>query len=98
MTGSSNSKKNSSESNFEEQLKELKELLHETKNEVTSLEKQITNNHNKLLEKIIAANNNAKQALQLTGNNEILISKLRHENQAPRKKYSATLQKVQRLW
>lgn len=51
MTGTSKNKKNLPESIIEEQLKELRELILETKNKATSLEMQITNNHSELLEK-----------------------------------------------
>ena len=50
MTGTSKNKKNLPESIIEE-LKELRELILETKNKATSLEMQITNNHSELLEK-----------------------------------------------
>ena len=51
MTGTSKNKKNLPESIIEEQLKELRELILETKNKATSLEMQITN-HSELLEKM----------------------------------------------
>ena len=86
MAGTGKNKKSSSISIIEEQLKELKELLYETKNKVTSLEIWITNNHSTLLDKIDAVNKNAKEALQLAKNNEIVISKLWHENQALKEK------------
>ena len=41
MAGTDKTKKYSSELNIEEKLKELKELLHETRNKVTSLETQM---------------------------------------------------------
>ena len=44
MTGTAKNKKNLSESIIEEQLKELKEILHEIKNTVTSSKMQVTNN------------------------------------------------------
>ena len=88
-----------SESIIKEQLKELKKLLHETKNKVTRFEMQVTNNHSELLEKIDAVDKNAKEVLQLAKNNEIVISELRHENQALKEKiYSPALEWVQRLW
>ena len=60
---------------------------------------QVTNNHSELLEKIDAVDKNAKEVLQLAKNNEIVISELRHENQALKeKKYSPALEWVQRLW
>ena len=62
MAGTGKTQKNSSESNIEEQLKELKELLHKTDNKVTSLETQVTSNHSELAEKIDAANKNGKEA------------------------------------
>ena len=62
MAGTGKTQKNSSESNIEEQLKELKELLHKTENKVTSLETQVTSNHSELVEKIDAANKNGKEA------------------------------------
>ena len=62
MAGTGKTQKNSSESNIEEQLKELKELLHKTENKATSLETQVTSNHSELVEKIDAANKNGKEA------------------------------------
>ena len=62
MAGTGKTQKNSSESNIEEQLKELKKLLHKTENKVTSLETQVTSNHSELVEKIDAANKNGKEA------------------------------------
>ena len=91
MVGTSKNKKNSSESIIEEQLKGLKELLHETKNKVTSLERQITNNHSELLEKIDAADKNVKKALQLANNNKIVISELRHEKKALKEKIQSDI-------
>ena len=91
MVGTSKNKKNSSESVIEEQLKGLKELLHETKNKVTSLERQITNNHSELLEKIDAVDKNVKKALQLANNNKIVISELRHEKKALKEKIQSDI-------
>ena len=81
MAGTEKSKKTSIESTMEDQLKELKDLLQETNQKVTSLQTQISSNHNELVGKIDAADKNAKEALQLAKNNETIIDGLRQENQ-----------------
>ena len=64
---------------------------HSTQNKVTSLETQITNKHSEPLERIDAADKNAKGAFQLAKNNEIIISELRHENQALKEKIQSDI-------
>ena len=69
--------------------KELKDLLQETNQKVTSLETQISSNHSRLLTKIDAADKNAKEALQLAKNNEAIIDELRQGNQTLKEKIKA---------
>ena len=61
MAGTIKSKKTSTESTIEDQLKKLRDLLEETNQKLTSLETQISHNHSKLLGKTEAANKNAKE-------------------------------------
>ena len=91
MAGTEKSKKTSIESTMEDQLKELKDLLQETNQKVTSLETQISSNHSRLLTKIDAADKNAKEALQLAKNNETIIDGLRQENQTLKQKIKADI-------
>ena len=57
----------------------------------TMLKTQITNKHCEHLEKIDVADKNAKEAPQLVKNNEIVISELRHKNQALREKIKSEI-------
>ena len=91
MAGIGKSKKTSIESTIEDQLKELKDLLQETNQKVTSLQTQISNNHSELLVKVDAADKNAKKALQLAKNNEAIIDELRQENQTLKEKIKADI-------
>ena len=91
MAGIGKSKKTSIESAIEDQLKELKDLLQETNQKVTSLQTQISNNHSELLVKVDAADKNAKKALQLAKNNEAIIDELRQENQTLKEKIKADI-------
>ena len=91
MAGIGKSKKTSIESTIEDQLKELKDLLQETNQKVTSLQTQISNNHSELLVKVDAADKNAKEALQLAKNNEAIIDELRQENQTLKEKIKADI-------
>ena len=52
----------------------------------TMITNQITNKHSEHLEQIDAADKNAKEAPQPVKNNEIVISELRHKNQALKEK------------
>ena len=91
MAGTRRGKKTSIESTIEDQLKELKDLLQETNQKVTSLETQISSNHSELLGKIDAADKNVKEALQLAKNNEAIIDELRQENQTLKEKIKADI-------
>ena len=91
MTETGKNNKKLSESIIEEQLKKLLELRHETMNKVTCLETKITNKHSELLEKINAVDKNAKEVLHLAKNIEIVISELRHENQALKEKIQSDI-------
>ena len=82
-------RKTSTKSTIEDQLKELKDLLQENKQKVTSLETQISNNHSELLGKIDADDKNGKEALQLVKNNEAFIDELRQESQTHQEKIKA---------
>ena len=84
-------KKTSIESTIENQLKELKDLLQETNQKVTSLETQVSSKHSELLGKIDAADKNVKEALQLVKNNEAIIDELRQENQTLKEKIKADI-------
>ena len=91
MADTGRGKKTSIESTTENQLKELKDLLQETNQKVTSLETQISSNHSELLGKIDAADKNVKEALQLAKNNEAIIDELRQENQTLKEKIKADI-------
>ena len=91
MAETGRGKKTSIESTIENQLKELKDLLQETNQKVTSLETQISSNHSELLGKIDAADKNVKEALQLAKNNEAIIDELRQENQTLKEKIKADI-------
>ena len=57
----------------------------------TMITNQITNKHSKHLEQIDADDKNAKEAPQLVKNNEIVISELRHKNQALKEKIKSEI-------
>ena len=91
MTETGKNSKKLSECIIEEQLKKLTKLRHETMNKVTCLETKITNKHSELLLNISAVNKNAKEVPQLAKNIEIVISELRHENQALKEKIQSDI-------
>ena len=91
MAETGKGKKTSKESTIENQLKELKDLLQETNQKVTSLETQVSSKHSELLGKIDAADKNVKEVLQLAKNNEAIIDELRQENQTLKEKIKADI-------
>ena len=71
------------DSNFSQQLKELKELLETTNeritaidNRLTTLEQNITINHNEILARVRAVEQRSHEALNIAKNNETIITNL----------------------
>lgn len=61
------------------QLTELKELLYQTKDQISDLQNQITSNHKELLEKISRAEETSNEALRIAQKNESEIFNIKEQ-------------------